>query len=334
MLENMAIVQSAVSSFNNAALGAPSFLWIGLLSMPIFMVVWLCRDVISERLGWRTAPMAMRYAADWFMVLGLLWFIFMGGNYGVLRDAASHLPWVIAVMLFGLGIGTGGMLRDYHTQMPTGRRRRIWRWGTGVFVIAAAALSGYPTWWGALLNAAAVISGVIIGRRVTTWPNTVAMTPCLIILGTVLLLMQPEYFRFGQLGNLTLGHLIGLYITGALSVLAIIVRMVRPANKIYPSAYVKLKWMARMIAALAGVLFILTESVPVFLGAMAAFGILAILGIIHSEKLPQNLGGYVWAMALIAFGVLTQMPVVGLVGVMVMAKSPRGDVWRALGRVL
>ena len=51
-------------------------------------------------------------------------------------------------------------------------------------------------------------------------------------------------------------------------VASIVLRNVKPQNKIYHSAYVKLKWLMRCLVVLAGVLFVMTESVPVFIGTM------------------------------------------------------------------
>ena len=46
MLNDITVVQSAVSAFNNAALLAPAFLWSALLATPLFVIVYL-RDVTS-----------------------------------------------------------------------------------------------------------------------------------------------------------------------------------------------------------------------------------------------------------------------------------------------
>ena len=45
MLNDIIIVESAVSAFNNAALWMPAFLWWSLLALPLFVVIFLCADI-------------------------------------------------------------------------------------------------------------------------------------------------------------------------------------------------------------------------------------------------------------------------------------------------
>ena len=51
MFQDVYVVNSAVSAFNNAALFAPAFLWWGLLSLPLMWGVWVAADVIKAKLG-------------------------------------------------------------------------------------------------------------------------------------------------------------------------------------------------------------------------------------------------------------------------------------------
>ncbi|MDE6478435.1 MAG: hypothetical protein K2L94_04280, partial [Alphaproteobacteria bacterium] len=93
MFNDTIVVQSAISSFNNAALAAPAFFWTGVLMLPLLGLVWLGRDAIMARLGWNATKTNARFAS---LAMGMLlmWLVVMGGNYGVLRDAASTLPYV------------------------------------------------------------------------------------------------------------------------------------------------------------------------------------------------------------------------------------------------
>ena len=52
MFNDVSIVSTAVSSFNNAALYSPYFFVVGLFSIPLFFMVYLYgRDFVS-RIGW------------------------------------------------------------------------------------------------------------------------------------------------------------------------------------------------------------------------------------------------------------------------------------------
>ena len=106
----------------------------------------------------------------------------------------------------------------------------------------------------------------------------------IIMATTTAMLMQPEFFRYGQLGNLTWLHLGAMMLVGAFTAATIAVRNIVPSNKIHDSAYVKLKWMARFVSMLGVAVFIMTESVPVFLGTTVALFILFALSVWHSGK--------------------------------------------------
>ncbi|MDE5615467.1 MAG: hypothetical protein K2I81_01385, partial [Alphaproteobacteria bacterium] len=88
---------------------------------------------------------------------------------------------------------------------------------------------------------------------------------------------------------------------------------------IHNSAYIKLKWMMRFIVMLAIVLFLLTESVPVFLGAIAAMFAMFAMSVWHAASVPENLRVRFRATVLFAFGMVTTLPVISALGVMLWA---------------
>ena len=131
----------------------------------------------------------------------------------------------------------------------------------------------------------------------------------------VLLLMQPEYFRFGQLGNLTLIHIVALLLAGFFCVTALAARYTNVRAKIRKSAYIKLKWLFRILSLLALILFVLTESVPVFVGLLAVCALSEMLTIYHSDYFPEHIYKQSWAWLLISFGVITICPFVTMMGI-------------------
>ncbi len=65
--------------------------------------------------------------------------------------------------------------------------------------------------------------------------------------------------------------------------------MVNPRGRIHQSAYVKLKWLMRFVSALAVILFLLTEAVPIFIGAVLMLFVLFAMSIWHAESVPAGL---------------------------------------------
>jgi hypothetical protein len=147
----------------------------------------------------------------------------------------------------------------------------------------------------------------------------------LIILTTVsAILMQPEYFRFGQLGSLTFFHLIAILAVGIFAVMAFALFNFKPHGFIYNSAYVKLKWLGRVICVLGGALFLLTEAVPVFLGTLVAVLAMVWLSIVHAQTFEvETLGHKVFAILLMLFGVILVMPVITCLGILYWVNMPQ-----------
>ena len=209
MFDDAIIVQSAISAFNNAALVAPAFLWSALLTLPLYFLIWAFGGKIAEYLRWSRGNITMR-AALWTVITTVGWIVLFGGNYGVLRDDTSTLPFMIAAIIFVSSIFVGSYTRDI----------KYLRRENAVYIalaILALGVSDMHAWWGPFLQIGAAICGFVIGRRAH-----VEMPPVpgvILISGATVtaMLMQPEYFRFGQLGNLTWLHLLVVMTFGAVA---------------------------------------------------------------------------------------------------------------------
>jgi hypothetical protein len=138
--------------------------------------------------------------------------------------------------------------------------------------------------------------------------------------------MQPEFFRFGQLGNLTALHIIFVLLTGMLAAAVVAVRNIRPRGGIHRSAFVKLKWMCRIVTGLCLIMFVLTESVPVFFGAAAALAAMFAISVWHARGLPEYLSEKLWAALLCSFGIMASLPAITALGVAYWAGLPKSDV--------
>jgi hypothetical protein len=79
---------------------------------------------------------------------------------------------------------------------------------------------------------------------------------------------------------------------------------------------VKLKWLFRIIAALAAILFVATESVPVFIGLLVSVALVEALNIYHSANSVSGLSKYTWAFTLMCFGILVMCPVITGLGIL------------------
>lgn len=329
MFNDAVVVQSAVSAFNNAALIAPAFLWWALLSVPLFAMVYFCGNSFLVKIGWdNKSKMTERFALT-TVILTLAWVVLFGGNYNVLRDSMSVLPMMIAAISFLCALFIGSYSKNITLSGWKNLTHRQ-KWGTvigGGFIFAAIGLSDMHAWWGPLLQVGSVLAGVIIGRAAGHKMRPVAGTVLIMMAVITAILMQPEYFRFGQLGSLTFVHLLALVFMGVFAVVTIVIRNVNPRGKIHHSAYVKLKWLARFMAALSVVLFIMTESVPVFLGMLGVFAVSCAMSVWHSASVPERLDNLMFAAALMMFGVITTMPVITALGILYWGNNSISGAW-------
>lgn len=323
MFEDITVVSSAVSAFNNAALAGAAFFWNALLCSPLFLAAYLLGKSITAKtmIG---KYVSMQNVSFWTVVITAIWVVLMGGNYGVLRDGVSLLPWVTAMVLFVSCVFVGIKTRDvklpvwYGNRDVSRRKKWIINGLCAVVVLLVVALSDTLNWWGPLLQVAAVVLGIVIGRYTNRQMRTL---PCsLIVMGATVtgLVMQPEYFRFAQLGNLTLLHLFWLLITGGMAIATLAVYLVNARERVHRSAYVKLKWLMRFVTLLCTVLFLLTEAVPVFLATMVMlFGLFG-LSVWHAKSKKSDMAEGLFAWTVILFGILINVPTITIMGILLM----------------
>ena len=312
MFNEFSIASTAVSSFNNAALVNPLFFASALLMLPLFFIVYLYgNDFVSKIIGWSKSE--IEHKTGFFSLVFLMaWLLIFGGNYAVIRDGISLLPNMIAIALFVLTIIlTQQCIKQKYTEKIQDKKTQFFVLAT---LLILAGFSAMHTWFGILLQLSAIMCGIIIGSRIK---KQIALTPAVSsIFGfvTILILMQPEYFRFGQLGNLTLIHLAAVLLTGLFAITALVTQYTHARSKIYESAYIKLKWLFRIVSLLGLVLFVSTESVPVFVGLLVSIALLEMLTIYHGTKTFWATSKKSWALLLVCFGMITICPVITSLG--------------------
>ena len=312
MFNDFSVVTTAISSFNNAALLGSYFFAMGLMSIPLFYIIYIYGRDILARLGW-TNNIGMKIS--FWSVFGLtFWLLIFGGNYAVMRDSISLLPALIALVLFVSMIYITKRSKELN-YLTIFKDRKI-KWLTFLTLLILTVFSAKPDLWGILLQLSAVLCGIIVGSRLHKKISDLPISTLIFGTTTALILMQPEFFRFGQLGNLTFIHLAALLITGFFAVTALTVKYTNTRGKIRESAYIKLKWLFRIVATLALILFDLTESVPVFAGLLSVIGISEMLTIYHMPKMPEYVSKQSWAMMLICFGILIICPIISCLGIL------------------
>lgn len=328
MLNDINVVQSAISAFNNAALWAPAFLWSTILMLPLFVVLYLYGGQITQLLGW-TRSNILQKVTIWTAGLTLIWMVLFGGNYDVLRDNLSVLPIVTASVVF-----LASLFVSSHT--PRGILKQIPRWGWWVLILflTMLALSDTHIWWGPLLQVGAFLLGATFGYLTQGQMRPVAGIILIMQMVIIAILMQPEFFRFGQLGNLTTAHLLAILSLGIVSMAVIAIKNIPARKKISHSVYTKLKWLMRVGCALGGALFILTEAVPVLLGTLGAVFIAFALSIWHSQNKSDVLGDKLLAISLMIFGAITVMPVICALGILYWVNLPHINFWAESKRLL
>ena len=292
MFDESLVVASAVSAFNNAAVVGPAFLWNAVLASPLFVAIYFFARHGMDKMGIRPY-VTMARATFWTVVITALWVVLMGGNYSVLRDGVSLVPFVTAAVLFAscifVGINTRAIKLPIWYGSANASVRRRWIVNLAVFAIC--------------------------------------MVPCAIavmLATTIAILMQPELFRFGQLGNLTPIHLVWVLGVGILAAAAMALDITNSRGRIHQSAYTKLKWLTRFVTVLCMVLFVLTEAVPVFIAAVISAFVQFSMAVWHATAVRDGLGARAMAWLMIAFGVLTGMVTVTAIGILLIASNESG----------
>ena len=321
MFNDVVIVESAISAFNNAALFGAAFLWWAVLTVPLFVVVYLCRDAIVQKLGWNQNNILQRVSV-WTAGLTLLWAVLFGGNYGVLRDGLSVLPGMMAAIVFLTSLFVSSYLR----KMPL-PRMNWWKWMAVIAGVALVGMSDMHAWWGPILQIGAMLLGFVLGRLAKSEMRPVGGIVLIVLSVAIAMLMQPEFFRFGQLGNLTVGHVLGILMLGIFAMATIALLNVNARGKIKRGVFVKLKWLCRVMCVLGAALFIITEALPVFLGTLAALFAMFAVSVWHKKQVDLVAGYKMFALVLVCFGVITVMPAIAAMGILYWASLPNVKFW-------
>jgi len=312
-----------MTSFNNAALLQPGFVWSAVMALPIFIAAWAVSPDILDRFF----PTKKNRIENFAWLVGAVMIchiIFNYGNWNVVRDGATLLPYLNAVCLFLLA-------RDFMTRLYLSNPRMPKRWqkldqrikygvklGFLIAGIAVLAVSSAREWHFAALQISAALFGIAsgyFGRR--PFPPMSQMIFATSVL-TVGITMQPEYFRFGQLGQLGVAHLAALALTVMLAALSFAFCNFANTGFVRDNHYKYIKWFMRFSSILGATLFIMTEAVPALLMTWASVFVLAWFAVKHAPKGTKlsSLAVNLWALMLMMFGIVGVMPVITVAGIL------------------
>ena len=324
MFDESLIVASAVSAFNNVAVIGPAFLWNAVLALPLFWVIYMFGRHALDKTGLRPY-VTMGRATFWTVIITALWVVLMGGNYAVLRDGVSLVPWVTAIILFVscmfIGINTRVIKLPVWFGNANATSRYRWFVNLAIFALCMlpVGLSDTLNWWGPILQIGAVIFGFLLGRAGHWQIRAVPWTLGIMLMATIAVLMQPELFRFGQLGNLTPAHLIWVVCVGIFAAAAMAFAVVNPRGRIHRSAYIKLKWLMRFVGILCVILFLLTEAVPIFIAMVAVAFVQFAMSVWHSDAQISGCDNNTMAIVMILFGILVGAVSITAIGILLIA---------------
>ncbi|MCQ2574928.1 MAG: hypothetical protein MJ156_02395, partial [Alphaproteobacteria bacterium] len=157
MLHDISILNTASSFFNNIALVSPFFLLVGLLTVPLYVMVYKYGFCFVSNFGWNKNNLLNNICLCTAVML-IVYSILFGGNYDALRDHFSVLPFLIAIILFGLStiLSHEYNIRKYIEQLHISNRTKILILPCLLLLIA---FSGLHTWWGILLQLSSCVSG-------------------------------------------------------------------------------------------------------------------------------------------------------------------------------
>ncbi|GHS98427.1 hypothetical protein FACS189421_07030 [Bacteroidia bacterium] len=345
MFDITRVVPSARSTYYNLALFGPEFFWLAVFCFPLFILAWVMGPKIAERFNLSGLDV-LRNASAITVAVITLW-LMTHGSYSVLRDVSS-VSILAAVCLFVCATFLTRRFLEMRMRVSDYISAKIkikdkWKkrtdWLVPVAAVAVGGLAGAPGWLGFALSGGAVLIGILCGwalnlrkRDSYDFGLVVILLACAITAGIA---MQPEFFRFGQMGELTVIHKLALIATGVLLIADLVMRVARPSGKLRDSIYKRLRLGLRLVALLAALLFMFTES-ALILGVFCA--IVAALIYLNIRHIPKggDLSVFKRVMFLAAvgmFGILISVPLLPFAAIALYkstVNSQQSTAWKSL----
>ncbi|MDR2770344.1 MAG: hypothetical protein LBB08_02750 [Rickettsiales bacterium] len=334
------ILPSAAASFNNAALALPQFLRSAVLMLPVGWCAYALSDCINA--AFFPVKKTREFNLAFWVELIMLGVLIPGQNWAAIRDGSSVLPFIAACCVFLLCMDATARLRAINPKMPKWwqniepKARKWIKLGLLAIGMGAAAASAPREWESILLMIGAVLFGVSAGFFGRKSKPAGGFTTLIMGAIGVAIAMQPEYFRFGQLGRLTIAHIGALALSALICAMTLAFGAVKPSGFMTPGHYRHAKWFMRLCGLLCLLLFAITESVPVLLVFFMTGLIASLLAVRHAARgtRTRELAGNLWALELMTFGVVTEALAISVIGLMVWRNNSMKNFWKTLLAVL
>ncbi|MDR0449508.1 MAG: CorA family divalent cation transporter [Rickettsiales bacterium] len=339
LFEPQSVLSTAASTFNNAALASPWFLQLAIVSVLVFVAAWLSHADILARIApdAKKRPLAVK---AWIFFLIALWAAFGVGNFGVLREGASWVELIVPAVLFLASAGAANAAVKYGS-VPATRWSKWARVCAVVLLIAVVGFFGARDIYGIFLPMSALVAGFITGfysARYAGVPQTrapysypIISSSMLMLLAAACVLIQPELFRFGQLGNLGVLQLAGFAVVAMAaplaSVLALMARVKRSKGFLNAVAHGRVMWLLRLVVLLCLVLFFITESIVAFIIlslSMVPFAMVSGGHQPYSEAKSVNAFVFdLWCVVMFAFGLVSGVVALAFLGIVLFRSGGR-----------
>jgi hypothetical protein len=276
-------------------------------------------------------------------ILVAVWLVFGYGNWETLRDGVGFLPYLASAVLFLVARDATARLCEQNPKTPRWWRKsfdsaaRRWLKISILLVFVAILGAGAVQELGFIaLQIAGGLFGIVagyFGRRSYPPLNYIALV---VVLLTVGITMQPEYFRFAQMGRLTFPHLAALAGIVMIGALIFAMRNFTPTGFVTDGHYRYIKWFMRLCTLLVFILFVMTEAVPALLAFGAGVLATAWFAVKH---LPRGsdvfvLSGNLWGAMLFLFGAVAVMPALAAVGILCWRNNNTKSFWAKLAAAL
>ncbi|MCL2629334.1 MAG: hypothetical protein FWD33_01425 [Alphaproteobacteria bacterium] len=342
------VLGTATSTFNNAALASPWFVQLALIGIPLFAIAWFTYAEVMSRIApdVKKRPLAIR---AWVFFGLALWAAFGMGNFAVARELSTLVEFIVPAILFFASAFAANAAVKLGAVPQTGLSK-LTRVALVAALIVAVGFFGARNFYGAFLPISALIAGFLTGFYSARYAGKTSaqagypfVTSSLLMLtGAACILMQPELFRFGQLGNLDLLQLAGFALVAVLApqvaILSVMARVKRSKGFLNRTAHDRVMWLLRLGVLLCMVLFFITESI-------VTFGILSLsvvpLALVSGGHQPYSEAKIVmafvldlWSVLLFVFGLVAGSYALAFLAIILLRCSANKSVMAQAKRLL
>jgi len=306
------------------------------LALPLFVIAWIFAPRVNQIL---CVVSMKKYVSEHSVALLAIAAIFIWTlthqNFSVLRDESL-------VGILNAVIMCASMMflsrRYFESEFRPSQLIKNTKWKSRAsnavvpVVLAMVALSAIGAGWAEMvLQVGSVGVGIICGWLLN-WKNAAdrdpkLLTGALMLLVSYGLIMQPEFFRFGQFANLTMVHMLCLVSVSVSVAIYMALHFIKPGGFLKKLSLNRVRMVMRAMAMLILVLLLVTESAFVFIIFFAMAFIYFALGVRHmsADALRNKLKQEMWLVSLFLFGVLATLPAVSVAAILLWRASSRKD---------